>query len=58
MFDGLAREVDELDIPLDGAALAEIAAILDRLQARFTQAVGEFDAAGLWDFVGEGSMQG
>src|SRR5438270_12798076 len=58
MFDGLAREVDTLDIPLDGAALAEVASIISRLQARFSEAVGEFDAACMWDFVGEGSMRG
>src|SRR4051795_12151928 len=58
MFDGLAREVDTLDIPLDASALADVAAIINRLQARFSEAVGEFDAACMWDFVGEGSMRG
>ena len=58
MFDGLAREVDTLDIPLDGSALAEVAAVIDRLQARFSAAVGEFDALGMWELDGEGSMRG
>src|SRR3954447_21942653 len=53
----VAREGDTLDIPLDGAAMAEVAAIINRLQARFSEAVGEFDAACLWDVVGEGSMR-
>src|SRR3954454_3596035 len=58
MFDGLAREVATLDIPLDGSALAEVIALWDQLTARISEAVGEFDAACLWDYVGEGSMTG
>ena len=58
MFDGLAQEVEMLDIPMDGSALARVIALADRLQARITAAIGEFDAACLWDVVGEGSMRG
>src|SRR3954454_6703673 len=58
MFDGLAREVATLDIPLDGSALADVIALSDRLTARISEAVGEFDAACLWALAGEDSLTG
>ena len=58
MLDELAQAVDNLDIPMDGVTLARVIATADRLTARISEAVGEFDAAGMWDVVGEGSMTG
>jgi len=56
MFDGLAAEIEGLEVPVDGAALVEVFSLLDRLAAKAWAAVGEFDAAGLWDLDGAVSM--
>ena len=48
--------VDELEVPADGRALTEVLGLLDRLAAKVTAAVGEFDRAGLWDLDGATSM--
>jgi hypothetical protein len=56
MFDALAAAVDDLKVPVDSAALAELFAIRDRLDAHLTAAVGAFDAAELWDLDGQTSM--
>ena len=49
MLDRLAEAVSELEIPVDSTALRTAIALCDRLTAKITAAVGEFDAAGLWD---------
>src|SRR3954463_10243806 len=49
MFETLARAIDELQIPADGVALAAAFRLLDRLQAKVSAAVGEFDAAEEWN---------
>ncbi|HEX7276358.1 MAG TPA: DUF222 domain-containing protein, partial [Acidimicrobiales bacterium] len=56
MFEGLASEIRELDIPVDGAALVQVLALRDRLDAVIAEAVGEFDSVGLWDVDGSTSM--
>lgn len=56
MFDALRGEVERLDVPVDGDAIAELFAIRDRLDAKLSAAVGEFDRAGLYDLEGRTSM--
>jgi len=52
----LRRAVEELEIPVDGAALVEVARLLDRLEAKLSAALGAFDAAELWDIDGATSL--
>ena len=56
MFAALAHEVDQLRVPVDGPALLELLAIRDQLDAVACEAVGEFDAARLWDLDAATSM--
>ena len=56
MFDGLRDEVERLHIPIDGDAIGELFAIRDRLDAKLSAAVGEFDRAGLYDLEGRTTM--
>jgi hypothetical protein len=56
MFEDLGTAIDELDIPADGAALAAVVALRDRLDARISDAVATHDRAGLWDLDGATSM--
>src|SRR5947207_717423 len=58
MFDLLGRAVDELAIPAEGSAVAQIIALRDRLDAKITEAVGVFDAEGLWALDAAVSMTG
>ena len=44
----LTAAIEITEIPLDGRALTEILRILDRLDAKVSEAVGEFDARQLW----------
>ena len=55
MFEVLERSIEELEIPADRAALAEVLRLQDRLAAKVTMAVADFDAAGLWDLDGDAS---
>ena len=55
MFEALATAIDELEVPVEGAALAEAFALADRLASKLSAAVGVFDAAG-WDLDGATSM--
>src|SRR5262245_21707974 len=48
----LAGAAEGLTLPADGPCLAAMAGILDRLAAKLTAAVGEFDAAGRWGLDG------
>jgi hypothetical protein len=52
----LERAIRELEIPVDAAALARSCALLDRLSAKVTAAVGAFDAAEAWRDSGAVSM--
>ena len=45
-----------LDIPVDGDAIAELFVIRDRLEAKLSAAVGEFDHAGLYGLEGRTTM--
>ncbi|MBA2752469.1 MAG: DUF222 domain-containing protein, partial [Actinobacteria bacterium] len=56
MFESLATEVDELSIPLCGEAITEVLAIQDRLAAKISDAVSDFDRFGLWDLDSATSM--
>jgi hypothetical protein len=56
VFERLASAVEELEVPVDAAALVEGFALLDRLGAKLSAAVGAFDTAGLWDRDGAVSM--
>ena len=56
MLEDLAEAIEELDIPVDGAGLIQVLALRDRLDARIAEAVGAFDAAGLWDLDAATSM--
>jgi hypothetical protein len=56
MFEELGTAIDELDIPADGAALAAVVGLRDRLDARISDAVAAHDRAGLWELDGATSM--
>jgi len=58
VFEGLAQAVEELEIPVDSAALTEVWGLVDRLTAKATMASAAFDAADLWDVDGDTSMTG
>jgi len=45
----LERAIDELDIPVDGAAIAEVFALRARLDAALAEALAAFDRLALWD---------
>ncbi len=56
MLEDLAEAIEKLRVPTEGAALAQLLALRDLLDARIAEAVGDFDAAGLWDLDGATSM--
>jgi hypothetical protein len=56
MFEQLGDAIEELAIPADGAALAAVVALRDRLDARISDAVADCDWAGLWELDGATSM--
>jgi hypothetical protein len=56
MFERLAAKIEEVSIPVDGAALVEAFALVDRLQAKLTEAVADFDRAMLWESEGATSL--
>jgi hypothetical protein len=56
VFAALADEVRNLTVPVDGSALVELLAVRDQLDAAVCEAVGGFDAAGLWDADAATSM--
>jgi Domain of unknown function (DUF222)/HNH endonuclease len=56
MFEELGTAIDELDIPVDGAALAAVLALRDQLDARISDAVATHDRAGVWELDGATSM--
>jgi len=57
MFGQLREAVDDLSVPVDGRALTQLLAVVDRLMAKVASAVGEFDRAGLWEVDGATSMR-
>ena len=56
MFEELGTAIDQLDIPADGAALAAVVGLRDRLDARISDAAAAHDRAGLWELDGATSM--
>jgi hypothetical protein len=56
MFEELGALIDQLDIPADGADLAAVMGLRDRLDARISDAVAAHDHAGLWELDGATSM--
>ncbi|HSH58692.1 MAG TPA: hypothetical protein VK988_03425 [Acidimicrobiales bacterium] len=56
VFESLCREIDQVVVPPGGEAITEALALRDRLDAKITDAVGAFDAAGLWDLDSATSM--
>ncbi len=56
MFEALEAAIEEVDSPLDSAELAHVLAPWDRLTARVSAAVGDFDHAGAWEADGATSM--
>ena len=56
MFEDLARAIERLDIPVDGASLVRVLALRDQLEARIAEVAGSFDAHELWDIDGATSM--
>jgi hypothetical protein len=52
VFERLASAVVELDIPVDGDAIAEAYRLRDLLDAKLSQAVGAYDASGQWEVEG------
>src|SRR5215207_1903558 len=57
VFDALAAEVEALDVPAGGEALAELLHIQDRFTAHLMAAVGEFGASGEWELDGATSVR-
>src|SRR5437879_2200273 len=58
MFGPLAQAIASVEVTPDGAAVAELVALSDRLHAKTLAAVTEFDAAGAWALDGDGSLVG
>lgn len=58
MFEALARAVEELEVPTERPALAEVWALLDRLTAKATMAAAALDEHALWDVDADMSMTG
>ncbi len=56
VLENLATAIDELRVPLDSAALVQVLAVRDRLEARIVSAVGDYDEARLWDADAATSM--
>ena len=56
MFEGLAGAIDAVDVPVDGAAIAEARRLLDRLHAKITEAESAFVAGGRFEVEGFGDM--
>lgn len=56
MFEAVLALVDEAVVPADAAAITEGMRVVDRLTAKLSEAIGAFDAAGLWERDGATSM--
>lgn len=52
MFERLAGAIDDLEVPAHGDALVEVLVLVDRLSAKVSAVVGEFDAEGGWEVEG------
>jgi Domain of unknown function (DUF222) len=56
ILEPLAYAIDRLDLPAEGAVLAEAFGLVDRLNAKLLASVGEHDAAEVWRNDGATSM--
>ena len=56
MLEALEEAIEEVESPLTGAELTKTLALLDRLTARVSEAVGDFDHDGAWEGDGATSM--
>lgn len=56
MFELLASAIEDMEIPVDRPALVEVLRLADQLDAKISEAVGEFDARQLWRFDNTRSM--
>ncbi len=56
MFTALATAIEDLQIGVDEREIEQVLLLRDRLDARITMAVSEFDGAELWDVDGSASM--
>lgn len=56
MFEELAEAIENLVVPAEGGALAEVFRLHGRLGAKATMAAAAFDAAGHWELDGSASM--
>lgn len=56
MFERLAQLVEEVEIPVDGDAIAEAMAVRDKLEAAIADALAAFDKAQLWEIDGARSL--
>ena len=56
VIEALETAVENLDIAVDGDDIARALKVIDRLTAKVTVAIGEFDDNGLWDLDGRTSM--
>ncbi|HEY8526229.1 MAG TPA: DUF222 domain-containing protein [Acidimicrobiales bacterium] len=56
MFEVLAAAIEDIEIPVDRPALVEVLRLADQLEARISEAVGEFDARQLWRLDNDRSM--
>ncbi len=55
VFSGLGQEIEQLEVPADGEAIAQAIALYDCLGARITAAVAAFEATRV-SVDAEGSM--
>ncbi len=56
MIGALREAVEQLEVPLDADALAELFAVRDLLEAKLSAAVADFDADSRWELDGATSM--
>jgi len=56
VIEALREAIEELEVPLDGDALAEALKLADLLNAKLSKAVGEFDDEAMWELDGATSM--
>ncbi|HVF73405.1 MAG TPA: DUF222 domain-containing protein [Acidimicrobiales bacterium] len=56
MIGALRKAIEDLEVPLDGDALAEVLKVVDLLNAKVAAAIGAFDAEALWELDGATSM--
>src|SRR3954451_6422260 len=56
MLTVLAEAVDELEVPADGDTICQVLGLMDRLDAKVTEAIGPVDHEGLWELGAWASM--